>query len=60
MTMYYHIESSNKYIIIKVKGVGVYTKDGSQLKMMPNIKNDKKLQNSEDLKRILDIKVEKN
>lgn len=60
MTIYYYIENTKNYVIINVKGIGVYTKEGNQLKMMPNIKNDKKLQNSEDLKRILDIKVEKN
>lgn len=60
MKIYYYIENTNNYIIINVREIGVYTEDGKQLKMMPNIKDDPKIQTSKDLKRILDIKVEKN
>ena len=51
--------ATEKVLIIKVQAMGVYSKKGEQLKIQPDISKDKELSNSKDLKRILNIKVEK-
>lgn len=55
----YEIPNENESLIIRVTVGGIFTKDGQQLKTITGLKIDDKVLKSNELKKILDFKIEK-